>query len=115
MNSKLAIQLTLLMLSLRTLIVSCKQIRTDIERTLIANLFKDYDKNLKPCDSVEIKFSLNLNQIITLIEQEQILVINVYIDHEWMDPRLAWSPDEYQNITLLRVNSDLFWSPDTFG
>ena len=57
----------------------------DSERDLLDKLFKNYDKKLKPSNSVEIKFSLNLNQIISLIEQEQIIVLNVYIDHEWID------------------------------
>jgi hypothetical protein len=80
------------------------------EKRLIDKLFSNYDKNVNPSDSVEIKFSLNLNQIITLIEQEQILVLNVFLDHEWIDTRLKWNPDEFHNITLIRVKSELFWS-----
>lgn len=82
----------------------------DSEKYLIDRLLKNYDKRLKPSDSVEIKFALNLNQIITLIEQEQIIVINVFLDHEWFDQRLRWNPVEYKNITLLRINSELLWS-----
>ena len=85
----------------------------DSERDLLDKLFKNYDKKLKPSNSVEIKFSLNLNQIIFLIEQEQIIVLNVYIDHEWIDERLKWNPSDYNDITMLRISSDLIWSPDT--
>ena len=80
------------------------------EKELINKLFKDYNKRLRPSDTVEIKFSLYLNQIITLIEQEQIIVLNVFLDHEWNDLRLTWDPNEYSNITLLRIDSDQLWT-----
>ena len=80
------------------------------EKELINKLFKDYNKRLRPSDTVEIKFSLYLNQIITLIEQEQIIVLNVFLDHEWNDFRLTWDPNEYSNITLLRIDSDQLWT-----
>lgn len=80
------------------------------ERKLVNYLFKNYDKNLRPSYYVEINFSLYLNQIITLIEQEQILVLNVFLDHEWVDQRLSWNPEQYGNITLLRINSALLWT-----
>jgi hypothetical protein len=85
-------------------------LNSNVEKRLIQDLFENYDKSNKPSDTVDIKFSLNLNQIITLIEQDQILVLNVFLDHQWIDPRLKWNPNEYLNITLLRVKSDLFWS-----
>ena len=86
----------------------------ETEKLLINNLLNTYDKTIRPSDLVEIKFSLYLNQIITIIEQQQILVINVFLDHEWIDPRLAWDPNEYENISLLRINADSLWTPDTF-
>jgi hypothetical protein len=82
------------------------------EKMLIDKLLKDdkYDKNMRPEDTVQIKFSLYLNQIITLIEQEQILVLNVFLDHEWRDKRLQWKPENHRNISLLRIDSELLWT-----
>jgi hypothetical protein len=80
------------------------------EKMLIDSLLKDYDKKMRPADTVQIKFSLYLNQIITLIEQEQILVLNVFLDHEWKDNRLSWLPEKHQNISLLRISNDLLWT-----
>jgi len=51
----------------------------------VKNKFENYKKSVRPSDTVEIKFSLYLNQIITLIEQEQLIVLSVYLDHEWVD------------------------------
>ncbi len=40
---------------------------------------------------IQVKFALNLYHIIRLIEKDQIMVLNAFIDHEWTDKRLAWS------------------------
>ncbi len=82
---------------------------TSNEKILFESLFQKYDKRLRPSDTIEIKLSLNLNQIITLIEQEQTLIVNVFIDHEWTDQRLKWNPKKYRNISMLRVPSDYIW------
>ena len=82
----------------------------EVERFLTSKIFNGYDKKLRPADKVEIKFSLYLNQIISLIGQEQVLVINCFLDHEWTDERLQWDPLEYNNITLLRISSELVWT-----
>ena len=85
-------------------------INSKLEFNLTQSLLKHYNKEMRPSDHVEIKFALNLNQIVTMIEKEQILVLNVFLDHEWVDERLRWSPEDYQNITLLRINSDFLWT-----
>lgn len=61
------------------------------EQQLIEKLLKNYNKKLRPPGATQVKFALNLNQLITLIEKDQIIVINAFIDHEWVDKRLIWS------------------------
>ena len=80
------------------------------EANLVELLLRNYSKDTKPSYSVEVKFALNLNQIVTLVEREQILVLNVYLDHEWIDERLKWNPNEFNNISLLRINSEKLWA-----
>jgi nicotinic acetylcholine receptor, invertebrate len=86
----------------------------EMEQALINKLFHSYNKKLKPAGTVEIKFALNLNQIVNLIEKEQIIILNVFLDHEWIDNRLKWNPAEHNNITLLRISCEQVWTPDTF-
>jgi hypothetical protein len=64
---------------------------TQSEQLLIEKLFKVYNKKVRPPGTIQIKFALNLNQIVNLIEKDQIIVLNAFIDHEWTDERLAWS------------------------
>ena len=86
-----------------------KRIQIEAENDLKEKLFKKYNKQTRPSDSVGVKFSLYLNQIVDLIEQEQMFIINAYLDHGWVDERLRWDPNEHANITLLRIESHLLW------
>ena len=80
------------------------------EQKLIEKLFKNYNKKVRPPGTVQIKFALNLNQIVNLIEKEQIIVLNAFVDHEWTDERLSSNPEDYANISLIRVSSDSIWT-----
>lgn len=62
----------------------------DQEQLLLDKLLKSYNKKIRPPGTLQVKFSLNLNQIIKLIEKDQIIVMNAFIDHEWIDKRLSW-------------------------
>jgi hypothetical protein len=64
---------------------------TQSEQLLIEKLFRNYNKKVRPPGTIQIKFALNLNQIVNLIEKDQIIVLNAFIDHEWTDERLSWS------------------------
>lgn len=60
------------------------------EQRLIERLFKSYNRKLRPPGAVQVKFALNLNQIVNLNQKDQIMVLNAFIDHEWIDSRLSW-------------------------
>ena len=85
-------------------------IRSSYEQTLVEKLFHNYNKRIKPFGVVQVKFSLTLNQIVNVIEKDQIVLINVFMDHEWIDNRILWNPNEFNNITLLRISSDQLWT-----
>ena len=81
----------------------------EAENILFGEILKNYNKLFRPSDTVQVKFSLYLNQIVDLDEQQQIITINAYLDHSWFDERLSWSPNEHGNITMLRIDSNLLW------
>lgn len=31
---------------------------------------------------------------------------------EWHDYKLRWDPDDYENVTSIRIPSELIWRPD---
>ena len=60
------------------------------EQKLIDKLLPSYNNKLRPSGTVQVKFAFNINQIIDIVEKDQIMVINAFVDHKWIDDRLAW-------------------------
>jgi hypothetical protein len=69
-----------------------EQLKTvnDREQALIDKLLKNYSKKQKPSGSTDVKFALNLNQIVAVKAKDQVFMLNVFLDHEWVDSRLSW-------------------------
>ncbi|CAF1000133.1 unnamed protein product [Rotaria magnacalcarata] len=90
--------------------------RIEEETRLIRVLLKerDYLKRVRPTQKVIVDFRLVFNQIISMVEKEQIIVTNCFVDQKWTDPRLVWNPLEFNNITWIRMSAVYVWYPDTF-
>ncbi|KAG8011272.1 Neuronal acetylcholine receptor subunit alpha-2 [Nibea albiflora] len=71
------------------------------EDDLFKTLFAGYNKWSRPVpnisDVVIVKFGLSIAQL---------------IDVEWNDYKLRWRPSDYDNVTSIRVPSELIWVPD---
>ena len=78
--------------------------RSLYEQLLFKKLLSNYNKNLNPPGTIQVKFSLNLKKIVNLIEKDQIILIDAWIDHEWIDTRLSWSMPNFSTIDSLRVH-----------
>ncbi|KAI3366163.1 hypothetical protein L3Q82_009987 [Scortum barcoo] len=75
--------------------------RVHTEDQLFRSLFGGYSKWTRPArnttDVVIVKFGLSIAQL---------------IDVEWTDYKLQWSPSDFDNVTSIRVPSELIWVPD---
>ncbi|KAL8179655.1 UNVERIFIED_CONTAM: Neuronal acetylcholine receptor subunit alpha-4 [Gekko kuhli] len=45
-------------------------------------------------------------------EKNQMMTTNVWVKQEWHDYKLRWDPEEYENVTSIRIPSELIWRPD---
>ncbi|XP_074549753.1 acetylcholine receptor subunit delta [Halichoeres trimaculatus] len=88
------------------------------EERLINYLFKEkgYNKELRPVerqqDVVDVYLALTLSNLISLKEVDETLLTNVWIDHTWIDYRLAWNVTEFDGIEGLRLPSSMVWLPE---
>uniref|UniRef100_A0A8B9HUS1 Cholinergic receptor nicotinic gamma subunit n=1 Tax=Astyanax mexicanus TaxID=7994 RepID=A0A8B9HUS1_ASTMX len=86
------------------------------ESKLIADKFKNYNKNIRPArhteDKVQVQVKLTLTNLISLNEKEETLTTNVWIEIQWNDYRLAWNTSDYHDISLIRVPYNTVWLPD---
>ncbi|XP_041656681.1 acetylcholine receptor subunit gamma-like [Cheilinus undulatus] len=92
------------------------QVQCNEETHLIKDLFKRYNKNIRPVvnpeDKVEVQIKLTLTNLISLNEKEETLTTNVWIEIQWADYRLSWNESDYYGIEVIRVPCNTVWLPD---
>ncbi|KAG8513258.1 LOW QUALITY PROTEIN: Neuronal acetylcholine receptor subunit alpha-4, partial [Galemys pyrenaicus] len=90
--------------------------RAHAEEQLLKRLFSGYNKWSRPVanisDVVLVRFGLSIAQLIDVDEKNQMMTTNVWVKQEWHDYKLRWDPALYENVTSIRVPSELIWRPD---
>ncbi|KAM8904628.1 neuronal acetylcholine receptor subunit alpha-2-like isoform 4-T4 [Spinachia spinachia] len=114
--------------------------RVHSEDKLFRTLFAGYSKWSRPArnitDVVIVKFGLSIAQLIDVDEKNQMMTTNVWLKQvwkepacdstlrpffcengvffcqEWTDYKLQWRPSDFDNVTSIRVPSELLWVPD---
>ncbi|XP_046457956.1 acetylcholine receptor subunit alpha-L1-like isoform X1 [Daphnia pulex] len=85
-------------------------------KRLYDDLLSHYNRLIRPVSNnsevVTVRLGLHLSQLIDLDLKNQILTTNVWVEHDWMDSKLNWEPDEYGGVEQLIVPSELLWLPD---
>lgn len=90
---------------------ACAQSDTLFYRNNLSNtLFSSYNKNIRPTEKIVVGISVNIFEIVSLIEKEQVIVLNMMVSQFWNDTRLAWNPLDFGNVTKLFVPSDKLWT-----
>uniref|UniRef100_A0A8C4RLR2 Cholinergic receptor, nicotinic, alpha 2a (neuronal) n=1 Tax=Erpetoichthys calabaricus TaxID=27687 RepID=A0A8C4RLR2_ERPCA len=86
------------------------------EEQLFRDIFVGYNKWSRPVpnisDVVIVKFGLSIAQLIDVDEKNQMMTTNVWLKQEWNDYKLRWNPANYNNVTSIRVPSEMIWVPD---
>ncbi|TMS15890.1 Neuronal acetylcholine receptor subunit alpha-4 [Larimichthys crocea] len=96
----------------------CSQVgpRAHAEERLLKDLFVHYNKLSRPVenttDTVLVHFGLSIAQLIDVDEKNQMMTTNVWVKQEWNDYKLRWNPEEYENVTSIRIPSEIIWRPD---
>ncbi|KAM6221285.1 neuronal acetylcholine receptor subunit alpha-2 [Rhynchocyon petersi] len=89
---------------------------THAEDRLFKHLFGGYNRWARPVpntsDVVIVRFGLSIAQLIDVDEKNQMMTTNVWLKQEWSDYKLRWNPSDFDNITSLRVPSEMIWIPD---
>ncbi|KPP64137.1 acetylcholin receptor subunit alpha-like, partial [Scleropages formosus] len=86
------------------------------ETRLVKTLFTGYNKVVRPVnhfkDAVVVTVGLQLIQLISVDEVNQIVTTNVRLKQQWKDVNLQWNPDDYGGIKKIRIPSTDIWRPD---
>uniref|UniRef100_A0A1I7UF61 Neur_chan_LBD domain-containing protein n=1 Tax=Caenorhabditis tropicalis TaxID=1561998 RepID=A0A1I7UF61_9PELO len=84
----------------------------------IANKILDkYNAGLIPVSQtkqpIQVHFSMELYQIISVNEPQQYLMLNAWVVERWTDHLLGWDPEKYGNVTEIMLPHNYIWLPDT--
>ncbi|XP_062354020.1 LOW QUALITY PROTEIN: acetylcholine receptor subunit alpha [Cinclus cinclus] len=86
------------------------------ETRLVEDLFSNYNKVVRPVedhrDAVVVTVGLQLIQLISVDEVNQIVTTNVRLKQQWTDVNLRWNPEDYGGVKKIRIPSDDIWRPD---
>ncbi|KAL4646234.1 neuronal acetylcholine receptor subunit alpha-4-like [Arapaima gigas] len=97
-------------------VCGCARMRAHPEERLLKTLFSRYNKLSRPVrnisDVVLVHFGLSIAQLIDVDEKNQMMTTNVWVKQEWNDYKLRWNPEDYENVTSIRIPSELIWRPD---
>uniref|UniRef100_A0A914CLR2 Neurotransmitter-gated ion-channel ligand-binding domain-containing protein n=1 Tax=Acrobeloides nanus TaxID=290746 RepID=A0A914CLR2_9BILA len=84
---------------------------------LLNNTFNNYDKRTRPFQGERpLIFSARITvaMLINLVSEAQTVSFNMAQYLRWQDPRLAWDPAKYNNISQIYVPSSSLWMPPIF-
>ncbi|KAG7232157.1 hypothetical protein INR49_003335, partial [Caranx melampygus] len=83
------------------------------ETELVKTLFSGYNKVVRPVnhfsEAVVVTVGLQLIQLISVDEVNQIVTSNVRLRQQWLDVNLKWNPDDYGGIKKIRIPSTDIW------
>ncbi|CAG5113555.1 Oidioi.mRNA.OKI2018_I69.chr2.g7649.t1.cds [Oikopleura dioica] len=54
-----------------------------------------------------------VQRLLTIKMREEEIVMAGYNVVDWTDERLSWNPEDYNNISVTNINSQLIWKPGT--
>ena len=81
---------------------------------IYANITKNYNKNIRPSDTITIYIKLALKQIVSIDEKNQIMTSNSYVGMTWEDSRLSWNPADFNNVYNILMPTSMLWTIDLF-
>uniref|UniRef100_A0A665VHQ1 Cholinergic receptor, nicotinic, beta 1 (muscle) like n=1 Tax=Echeneis naucrates TaxID=173247 RepID=A0A665VHQ1_ECHNA len=91
---------------------------SETEKRLHQKLFENYNMKVRPAryweEKVMVRVGMTLSQLVSLNEKNGEMTTNVFMNLAWTDYRLSWTPEEYDNIEVLRIPPNKVWRPDIY-
>jgi hypothetical protein len=82
----------------------------NVTNALYNKLTTGYNKFVMPPGQINVSFQLDLIQIVSVSEKDQLITLHVSINHVWNDPRLRWNPADFVGIPAYILPFDRVWT-----
>ena len=84
------------------------------EEALVISLLQGYNKFIRPENTVSVRITTEIRQIVSIDEKQQIMTSSSFISQAWRDERLSWTPSPSNfDISVLMIPVKSIWIPDT--
>lgn len=90
------------------------QLLNNAELSITTAILKDYNKLMRPSDTVNIIVDVQLKQIIDIGEKDQMVTTSSYLYISWNDSRFYWNSSWYNNVQNVLIPAKQIWLPDLF-
>ncbi|XP_028264724.1 neuronal acetylcholine receptor subunit alpha-9-I [Parambassis ranga] len=85
-------------------------------RKLLNDLMEGYSNALRPVEDTDkalnVSLQITLSQIKDMDERNQVLTTYLWIRQVWHDAYLKWDKEDYDDLEMINIPSDLVWKPD---
>uniref|UniRef100_A0A8C6WER9 Cholinergic receptor, nicotinic, alpha 9 n=1 Tax=Neogobius melanostomus TaxID=47308 RepID=A0A8C6WER9_9GOBI len=85
-------------------------------RKLLNDLMEGYSNALRPVEDTDsalnVSLQITLSQIKDMDERNQVLTTYLWIRQVWHDAYLKWNKEDYDDLEMINIPSDLVWKPD---
>ena len=106
--------LTVILFLISINISTCQMLNfTLTDQILTTILLTEYNKEIRPALYLNVTVDFAGFEILQIDEAKQIMKTSFIIGQSWNDPRLAWKPTIFNNLTNIRLNLKRIWKPDT--
>ncbi|KAI0990374.1 hypothetical protein GJ496_002820 [Pomphorhynchus laevis] len=86
------------------------------EEMLQKYLLKNYNPHIRPVrnvnETLRIDFGLVLASVNNVIEKDQIIKINVWLNFYWKDDLMNWDKNRFDGLETIRLPRSKIWTPD---
>lgn len=94
------------------------EILSNAEQNLYHYLFSknELGRNVRPVlnlsTTVEVKFGIELKQLLSMDEGNQSMETIIWVRQVWKNELLAWNPDAFDGVSAMHVDAKNIWKPD---
>lgn len=104
----------LLLLSYFLISIHSERPKNQVEQEIINSSLKNYDKNMRPSQQVNVVGKIKPKQIVDIDENKQIMTLNLEMELVWRDTRLGWNKSQFENIEHVFIPAKNLWKPDVY-
>lgn len=84
------------------------------EYAIFNHVFENYNPEVRPStvnEVIKVEIALSMQQMINLDEKRETVTISAFPEYTWVDRRLAWEPEKFNQQHTINMPVEKIWQP----